>query len=353
VPAVVSASGKVLPVRWATLSFQSGGQVTAVKAQVGDSATAGDVLAQLDDADGRLAVAQAEAALASAQAQLAQLKAGAKPNQIEAAQQAVKAADAAVWGASAQLARLQAGAQASDIASAEAAVAAAFVDQKVAQDLYDRIHEIGGTPEEQARAQLNAARQAYTAAQRRLDQLKAGATQYELDAARANVAAAQAQRGSAQAQLDLLKAGATAEQIAVAEAGVKQAQVAADTAQAQLAKLQLIASFDGTVSSVSIRQGELVAPGQPIVMLGDLSRLRVETTDLGEADVARVRVGQSARLTFDALPGVTLTGKVTRIAPMSTPGQSSVNYTVVVELDRAEAALRWGMTAFVDVQIGQ
>jgi len=66
-----------------------------------------------------------------------------------------------------------------------------------------------------------------------------------------------------------------------------------------------------------------------------------------------VREGQAVRATFDALPSKTLTGRVVRIAPMSTPGQAGVNYTVTVALDQIDPALRWGMTAFVDVQIGQ
>ena len=58
-------------------------------------------------------------------------------------------------------------------------------------------------------------------------------------------------------------------------------------------------------------------------------------------------------MTFDALPGKTITGQVTRLAPMSTPGQSAVNYVVTVALNEIDPALRWGMTAFVDVQVGQ
>ena len=350
-PAVVSASGKLVPAHWAGLSFQASGRVTVLDAQAGDEVKTGDVLAQLDDTDARLAVAQAEAALAVAQAQLAQLKAGPQPEQIAAAEQAVKSADAAVWSASAQLGRLQEGASEADLAAAEAAVAAATAQLKMAQDTYDRVKEIGGTPEEQARAALNTATANHVAAQKRLDQLEAGPTKNELDATRAALAAARAQQATAQAQLDLLKAGATQEQIAVVEAGVKQAQIAVDTARAQLAKLQIVAPFDGTLSSVSIRQGELAVAGQPIVTLGDLSVLRAETTDLSETDIARVREGQVVNVTFDALPGKTLAGTVTRIAPMSSQGQGGVNFTVIVELDQNDPALRWGMTAFVDIQV--
>jgi multidrug efflux pump subunit AcrA (membrane-fusion protein) len=364
-PAVVSASGKVLPEQWANLSFRAGGPIVELKVQSGDTVKANDVIARLDDVDARLAVAQAEAALAMAQAQLAEMKAGARPEQITQAEQAVAQAEAAWKGAQAQYAQLQSGARAADIAAAEAALAQAAAQRKVAQDTHDKtmdcfkVPNYGevcpglGTSEEQARAALAAAEEAYTAAQKRVDQLKAGATHNELAAAGASINAAQAQMEQAKAQLDLLKAGASPEQIAVAEAGVKQAQVALDTAQAQLAKMQLTAPFDGTIGTVYARSGEVAQPGQSIVTLGNLGSLRVETTDLSETDIARVKEGQSVNVTFDALPGQTITGKVARIAPMSTPGQSAVNYVVTVQLDEIDPALRWGMTAFVDVQVSE
>ena len=77
----------------------------------------------------------------------------------------------------------------------------------------------------------------------------------------------------------------------------------------------------------------------------------METTDLSEVDVARVAVGQPVNVTFDAIKGKTLKGRVTRIAPMSSAGQAGVNYTVIVELDLLDPALKWGMTAFTDIQV--
>ena len=330
-PAVVSASGKVLPEQWANLSFRAGGPIVKLAVQSGDAVQAGDMIARLDDVDAQLAVAQAEAALALAQAQQAQLKAGAR---------------------------------AAEIAAAEAAVAKAASDLKFAEEAYNGVVEGRATAkeygipggglgkyEEQMRAQVTAIRAAHEVAQKQLAQLKAGATKNELAAASANSDAAKAAWEQAKAQLDLLKAGTTAEQLAVAEAGVKQAQVAVDAAKAQLDKLQLIAPFAGTIGTVYARSGELAQPGQPIVTLGNLDSLLVETTDLSETDIARVTEGQPVNVTFDALPGQTISGKVMRIAPMSTPGQSAVNYIITVALDKIDPALRWGMTAFVDVQV--
>ncbi|MCP4287858.1 MAG: HlyD family efflux transporter periplasmic adaptor subunit, partial [Gammaproteobacteria bacterium] len=80
----------------------------------------------------------------------------------------------------------------------------------------------------------------------------------------------------------------------------------------------------------------------------DLNNLRVETTDLSEIDVAKLQVGFEAEVTFDAFPELTLVGTVTRISPKAAQG-SGVNYTVVVELTDIPDGLRWGMTAFVDI----
>lgn len=368
-PAVVSASGKVTPARWATLSLPVGGTITDVIVQAGDQVKANEMLMQLNDADAKLQVAQAEASLAVAEAQLAQIKAAPRTEQIAVAEQAVKQVDATLQGAQAQLAQLRTGATQADIAAAEAAVAQAEAQLKVARDNHDKTTECYnyklpdgskqevcpslGTVEEQARAALNSAEQGYQAAVARLRQLKAGATRDQIAAAQANVAAATAQRESAQAQLDLLKVGATPQQIQVAAAAVQQAQVSVDAAKAQQTKLQMVAPFAGTIGTVYARSGEAASPGQPMITIGELGQLQIETTDLSEADVARVHEGQKAQITFDALPGKTLAGTVKRIAPMSTPGQGGVNYTVIVTLDESDPALRWGMTAFVDIQVNQ
>ena len=364
IPAVVSASGKALPAQWANLAFASGGHVAEVKVQAGDQVKAGQALAQLDDTDAKIALAQANAALKVAQAQLAQLKAGARPEEIAQQQQAVQAAQAALLGATARLDQLQRDARPAELAEAESALRLAEAEWRIVFDEYDAVSSgrsfcrenffrCGGLGEleERLRYQYQAASQAKAAARARLDQLKAGATGTELRSARAAVAAAQAERDAAQARLEQMMAGPTAEQIAVSEANVAQLQAAAELAQAALDKTQLTAPFAGTVGNVYARAGEMLAPGQTALALGDLTLLRVETTDLSEVDVARVAVGQPVNVTFDAIKGRTLKGRVTHIAPMSSAGQAGVNYTVIVELDQLDPALKWGMTAFTDIQV--
>ena len=104
------------------------------------------------------------------------------------------------------------------------------------------------------------------------------------------------------------------EQRTQAHSRVLQAQAGLAAADAGLEQSILRAPFDGTVVAITVQPGEVVQPGQVVATVGDLARLRIETTDLSERDVARVRVGQAAQVTLDAFTAA-LNGSVAAIAP--------------------------------------
>ncbi len=118
--------------------------------------------------------------------------------------------------------------------------------------------------------------------------------------------------------------------------------------------LYIMAPFDGVVGLVPVNEWETVTAGTPVVMLGDLSAMRVEIEDLSETDVGRLQEGQAAEISFEAFPGRKVAGQVTRISPMNNAKGGGVNYDVVVEFaDRDLPPLRWGMTAHVDILVRQ
>lgn len=142
----------------------------------------------------------------------------------------------------------------------------------------------------------------------------------------------------------------TSQDTSLARAQYLAAQADLSAAQAALANMELTAPFDGVVCNLDVRVGEWVLPGMPILQLGDLNNLRVETTDLSEIDAARVHPQDIVSVTFDALPDVVINGTVQSVANKSAEG-SGVNYTVVVALDSIPTGLRWGMTAFADIEV--
>ena len=195
-----------------------------------------------------------------------------------------------------------------------------------------------------------AAEEQYDAAVRLLNNLLAGANDLDVAEANAEVEVARAQLAVLERDVEMLKIGPDPEDVKLAEERLANAKVQLSTAEAALLDLELLAPFDGTVTELFIKQSEWIASGQPVLLLADLGHLRVETTDLNEIDVARLDVGSTTLVTFDALPDVSTQGKVIRIAPKASEG-SGVNYTVVVELNEIPKNLRWGMTAFVDIEV--
>ncbi|MCK5430281.1 MAG: HlyD family efflux transporter periplasmic adaptor subunit, partial [Anaerolineales bacterium] len=161
---------------------------------------------------------------------------------------------------------------------------------------------------------------------------------------------AQEQLAVAERDYEIYKNGPDPDDVKLAEERVQNAEVQLNATVKALDDLELNAPFDGTVSELFVKESEWIAPGQPILLLADLENLRVETTDLNEIDVARIEIGDTAIVNFDALPDVVVEGKVIRVAQKAAEG-SGVNYTVVVLLDEIPEKLRWGMTAFVDVEV--
>jgi multidrug efflux pump subunit AcrA (membrane-fusion protein) len=227
-------------------------------------------------------------------------------------------------------------------------------------------------------AKLAAAQKEYDAAVRVLNSLEGTATEIDIILAEADLALANAQlkeaeeeserldEGPNEADVELLEAqiasaasdyeiykeGPDPDDVSIAEARLENAKAQLAAAEAQLADLELAAPFNGVVSELNISTSEWVNPGQPVLLIADLDHLQVETTDLGEIDVAQISVGETAIVTFDALPDESITGTVVRIAPKASAG-SGVNYTVILEISDVPAALRWGMTAFVDIELDQ
>jgi multidrug resistance efflux pump len=363
---VVSVTGEIVPARWATVSAQAGGTALEVLAEPGDAVAAGDVLVRLDAADAELAVQRAQVALQAAQRQLDLLESRPRREEVAVAEARVEAAKLAVNQAEARLAQLRAGSLDAEIAAATAQVTLKEIDELVAYQFHEdtmecfnvkipgedkkQICPLLGPPEEKARFRLDAVREELEAA-RAQRQALIGQRDDRLRAAELAVERAKEQQDTAEAQLAQVKVGASPEEIAAAEAAIQQAEAALKKAEVALERTEVRAPLGGTVGMVQLRENELVAPGQPLVTIGDLGTLRVETTDLDEIDVARVDLGQKVDVTFDALPDRVFTGRVARISPMAESDGGGVNYTTIVELEELDPAIRWGMTAFVDIEV--
>ena len=351
---VISATGVVVPADWATLSFSTSGIIEEVQVKENDLVARGDNLVRLEGQETLgAAISAANLELQAAQQALDSLFDDPELRSARASQ-AIVDAQQAIKDSQQRVDNLMTSSDPDDIDQAKANLVLARDRLDKALEDYDPYDK---KPEDNLmRAALLSkvaqARKEYESAQRLVNNLLGDANELDLAEAEANLALAEAQLITAQRDFENLKDNPDPEDVALAEARVENAKIQLDAAQATLEDLSLVAPFDGTVSELNVRESEWIVPGQPVITIADLGHLLVETTDLNEIDVARIRVGDPVLVTFDALPGVEIPGEIVRIASKASPG-AGVNYKAIVELAEIPEALKWGMTAFVDIQLDQ
>ncbi len=350
---VVSATGKIVPAESATLSMKTSGIVEEILVEEDDVVVAGDPLVRLEGSeDLEAAIAATQLEVVSAQQALDSLYED--PDlALALVQQDIADALDLIEDAERRLTNYSRAAPQTDIDQAFANMILARDELEDAQEDFEE-HENKPEDNLQRAAALSKkaqAEDAYDDAVRLYNQF-VSETGDEIDVvqAEADLALAKAQLRAAQEDYAVLEDGPDPDDVEVAEARLVNAKAQLAAAEASLENLVLNAPFDATIGNLYIHTGEWVTMGQPLLIMADLSHLQVETTDLNEIDVARIQIGDTAIVTFDALPDVEVTGLVTRIAPKDAEG-SGVNYPVLLELEEIPEGLRWGMTAFVDIEV--
>ncbi len=132
-----------------------------------------------------------------------------------------------------------------------------------------------------------------------------------------------------------------------AQKGLVDAQKALDKANSK--SPLIIAPFDGFVTSVNVEGGDEVITGTVAVQIADPDRFEVDIL-VSEMDILPVTVGGKARVSVDAMSGLTFPAEVTHISPTATIQSSVVNYEVKVEVESPEdLQLREGLTVTVTI----
>lgn len=358
IASTVSATGSIEPKEQISLLFRSVGAVNDVFVEVGQTVQAGQLLAQLDTTDLTLALANAKVAYEIATAQLAKLEAPPDPMDVAAAQAAVEVAQAGVAGADAALASARAsynnlfsGPTDAQQVINEAQLRQAEIALSQAQQAYNKIKDqpdAGMYPQaqqlEQATVNYEVAKAQVAKTVEPVNAAQQAQGLNQIAQAQSALRQAQAQVVNARNNLDKLLEGPKEEDLIIARAQVKQAQLNILQAENALANARLVAPISGVVSQINIKTGEIASNARPAVVLTDLSQFQMKVL-VDEIDVRQVAVGQPVRLSVDALPDVTITGKVIEIAPSASNVNGVVAYEVTVAPDATDQPLRVGMSA--------
>jgi membrane fusion protein (multidrug efflux system) len=288
------------------ISARVGGAILKVYVTDNQQVKKGEPLVEIDPADIGASERQAQAEAAAARAQAAaadaqvRIVAATSKGGLSAAQAQLSGTATAVANAGAQIEAARA-----SLARAQAEAARADTDQARAEAL----RKDEAVPE----AQVDTARANALAA-------RAAVAQAEAQLAGAQDMKRTAQTQIAEAQGRVVQSGPVDAQLAVAQANADLAHARIDAAEASLAlaRLQLsythiVAPADGVLSRLSVREGQLVQAGQQVVGLVPIATYVV--ANFKETQVGRMRPGQRAEISVDALPGRTFEGKVESTSP--------------------------------------
>ncbi len=324
----VSATGSVAPARQSRLGFDQPGRVLEVLVQEGQFVQAGQLLARVDDATQRSNLSQAEYLVQAAEASLQKLLRPVDAGEIAKAEANVKTAQATYSSIASRVSPEQI--KVYELQYQQAQTAAQYAEKQ-------RI-EAGGRyvqddPNYQkALAQVGQSQFDAEIARLRVEQARQGSS---LEEATANIA-------YQQTLLAQLKTGPKPADIKSAQNDLTAARLQRDQAQHDLDKTRLVAPFAGVISTLNVKVGE-ISTGMALVIT-DTHELYVDV-NVDEADIGKILVGQRVDMTFDALTGVGLTGKVQRIAQTADTTASVITYAVRVIPDPATVSLKVGMTA--------
>jgi HlyD family secretion protein len=294
----ITASGTIEAIE-VNVASKVAGQILELAVEEGARVRPGDILAEVDHATADIQLRQAEAGVELARAQLALLLSGARKEDIQQAEAALKQAEA---------------------------------NLRPAADDARRMRELFRT---------------------------ASVTVKQRDDAEARLTIAEAQSAAASEALSKVRRLARPEEIQAAEARLAQAEAARDLLAKSIADCTIVAPSGGIVTHKAVEAGELVAPGATVVTLAELDSVYVMIY-LTEREIGRVRLGDTADVEIDAFPGRPFPGKVTYISPEAefTPKNVQTKedrvklvFGIKVEIENREGLLKPGLPADAAIRV--
>ena len=145
-------------------------------------------------------------------------------------------------------------------------------------------------------------------------------------------------------------------QLSLKKAQVSQAEAALQSAEIDLRYTKIISPVDGIVVSKEVEVGQTVAASFQTPTLfnvaEDLTKMQIEASVV-EADIAKVKEGQTVEFSVDSFPDEVFYGTVTQVRNNPVTTSNVVTYEVIIEIDNKDQKLKPGMTANVEIITSQ
>jgi multidrug efflux pump subunit AcrA (membrane-fusion protein) len=377
VQSTVSGNGTLEPAQKVELGFGASGEVTAIRVKAGQKVSKGEVLAEVDSSSARASLASAEAQLIEAE------------EAVETAEEAEEEESEEVayeGGARTVFVGLMSedgtGAAKADEAEKQEAAEKEAAEKAAAEEAAEGKQETTPSKKEEAAAKGDESKEGAEEAER-APSAEEGATgganqnaaaESEGSEPTEGVSGGGAEAGGSETGGN--ETGATGGvSLPTAEANLLSAELSVKSARQEVRETTLRAPISGTIASISGSVGETVSGGsgngnsegssptaageeeaggsESFMVLAQLHRLKMEVS-FSEADIGKVREGQTATVAIDSMEGTELAGKVTKVSVLPSEGSSSVvEYPATILLTQSAKGLRAGMSASAEVVVEQ
>ena len=280
--------------RYTRIASQLGGRITELPVEEGMDVKQGQLIVRTDPLDLPMQLEQASRAIETAQANLDLLREGPTREELAAALHRAEAAQSAYEN-------IQQGSRTEDIAAAEAAVAQAQTRLNDARDELGRLELLfkSAVVEERkvvaARAQVSQLEDALSSAKTRVELLRNGPREEEIEQARQ-------QAEAARSDYERLKLGAREQEITAAESSIAGLYAGRDALQVRLDETNVSSPADGEIINLPVNIGDMLQPGQTVAELLLPDSIYIQTF-IPEDRLAWISLGSQLEYFTDGVSG--------------------------------------------------
>jgi HlyD family secretion protein len=309
-------SGKINPNQEVKIVSKISGKVSSVNVEEGAIVKKGDVLVQLETDDLIQQLKQAESSVIASNAKLADTQAGARSQELRAAESTVRAAEATQ-------------------AQSNAAVEQGKAGLEVATHSYNRLRNLFDSSSTVSKEDMDRGKLEFEKARTGYDQAQAASQ------------AAAAQVDAARARLELTQAGATGNTIKALSADVDRLNSVVELANNSINNATITAPTEGIIIKRTIQPGEMAQPGVTLFSIVNMSQVQVELS-VTDTQIGKVKAGTAVEVKAANVPDQTFPGTISFVSPVSNPNSNT--FPVKVTVDNNAGLLFAGTIAEVHVK---
>ncbi|HPS21232.1 MAG TPA: efflux RND transporter periplasmic adaptor subunit [Candidatus Paceibacterota bacterium] len=130
---------------------------------------------------------------------------------------------------------------------------------------------------------------------------------------------------------------------------VRQKQNSLNDLKEELSDYYIRAPFDGIVADIAVEKSDSISSGTTVATF--ITDAKIAEIPFNEVDIAQIKTGQKATLTFDAISDLTISGEVVEVDSVGTVSSGVVNYDVKINFDTQDERIKPGMSVTASVII--